>query len=220
MSNQTKFLMEHEAIKRLEGYGIPYPGYAVAKSEEEVRETSKKIGYPQVMQLLSPEVVHKSDMGGVKVNINSEEEAAKAFGEIMTAVKGHGVTDIFGVLICSQAEDGLELIVGGIQDELFGPVIMFGLGGIFVEIMKDVSFRVCPINEAEAKKMIDEIKAAPLLKGARGGEVMDTDALATLLVTVSELMDQNRDIEQIDLNPVRIYPKGLKVLDARIGVKA
>lgn len=218
MSNQTIFLMENKAIQRLEKYGVPYPGYSIATDEQEVKEQSEKIGYPQVMKILSPEVVHKSDMGGVKVNINSADEAVAAYQQIIDSVKGHGVKEIFGVLICEQAEEGLELIVGGVQDELFGPVIMFGLGGIFVEIMKDVSFRVCPINEAEAKKMINEIKAAPLLQGARGGDVLDTDALAALLVTVSRLMDENREIEQIDLNPVRLYKKGLKVLDARIGV--
>ncbi len=215
--NKT-FLMENEAIKLLKDYHIPYPKSYVAKNIKEVKELTKDLNYPLVMKVLSPQIIHKSEYGGVILNIQNSDEAEKAYNEIVKKVKAKGIQDIFGVLICEQAEAGVELIIGGTYDDIFGPVLMFGMGGIFVEVLKDVSFRVCPINEDMAMEMISEIKAFPILSGVRGEGSINLSALAKLLSTVSVLITDNTDIREVDLNPVRAYRNSIMVLDARIAV--
>lgn len=215
--NQT-FIMENDAIKILEEYAIPYPEYRVAHNLMEIKDAAKQLGYPLVMKVLSPQIVHKSDYGGVIVGINNINEVIGAYHQILDNVKAKGVKEIFGILVCKQAADGMELIIGGIYDEIFGPVLMFGMGGIFVEVLKDTSFRVCPIDEFEAMEMISGVKSFSLLAGIRGKSGIDLKSLANMLVIVSRIMIDHPEIREIDLNPIRGYEKSLMCLDARIAI--
>src|SRR5208283_4470378 len=162
-------------------------------------------------------VIHKSDVGGVKVNIVGDEAVGNAFRQILANVK-QAIPEaaIKGVLVAPCAEEGTELIVGVFRDPQFGPVVMVGLGGVFVEVLKDVSFRVAPFGIEVARDMISETKAAKVLAGVRGQKPADIEALAELLVKISELAERYDDIREIDLNPVRVYPHGLAILDCRI----
>jgi acetate---CoA ligase (ADP-forming) subunit beta len=215
--NKMVMMPEPEAIALLASYGISYPEHGVAHSAEEAVQIAERIGYPVVMKVISPQIVHKSEAGGVCVNIDKAEAVAQAFHKIFKEVKKYNAdAEIRGILVCRQAKAGLELVVGKTEDEVFGPVLMFGLGGVFVEILRDVSFRICPINKEEAVKMINEIKGHKILKGARGNQALDVDAIADLLVRISQLVTEQPDIAEIDLNPVRVYEEGLTVLDARV----
>jgi len=193
-------------------YGIHLPDYAIATSSGEAVKHASKLGYPVVLKVLSEKIVHKTDVGGVKLNLRTAEEVKHAYSEI---VKRAGKSRIEGMLVQKMARPGVELLVGGKRDAQFGPVIAFGLGGIFVEVFKDVSLRICPIDKEEARKMIREIKGYPLLRGARGTKPADTEALADLLVSVSNLMTENR-VKELDLNPVLAYPQGYVAVDARV----
>ena len=215
--NQASFLLEPEAIQLLQAYGIPYPNHDVAHSVKEAAEIAEGLGYPVVLKVVSRDVVHKSDVGGVAVGLENVDSVRDAYGQILTAVGDHVPgAEIQGVLVCRQAPPGLEVIVGGLKDALFGPTIMFGLGGVFVEVLKDVSFRVAPLERRDAEEMVREIQAYPLLAGARGQESRDISALVDLLVKVSRLMVERPDICELDLNPLRVYRQGLLVLDARV----
>lgn len=192
----------------------------MAKTEDEAVEYAKKIGFPVVLKIVSPDVVHKSDVGGVKVNIKNEEEIRKAYNEILENVKKH-VPDarIEGILVQEMAPWGTEVIVGSTRDPQFGPTVMFGLGGIFVEILKDVTFRVAPIGTDEAKEMVKEIRGYPIIAGARGREPLDINALTEAIVRISWLVYENPEIQELDANPIFLYKEGLMVADARIRVK-
>ncbi len=213
-------LLEHEAFIVVKEYGIPVPDIGIAKTPEEAGEIAEKIGFPVVLKIVSPDISHKSDVGGVILNINSKEEAIQAAKKIFENVKKH-VPDarIEGVLVQKMAPKGLEVIIGGLRDNIFGSVVMFGLGGIFVEVLKDVSFRIAPITEEEALEMMKEIKAAKLLEGYRGQPPVDKKALAQILIKVAKLLDENPEIESIDLNPVFAYPDKAIVVDSRIILK-
>lgn len=206
------YLMEHESKSILESLGISTTGSRLALSEDEAAEIFRSLGMPAVMKVLSPEVVHKSDAGGVKLNLKDEEEVRKAFREIASAFRDKQVV---GVSMQSMARPGVEAIVGVTQDATFGPVLMFGLGGVFVEVLKDVAFRSIPLTEADAQDMIEEIKGYAMLKGYRGYSA-DIPALKRLLLQISDLVIKNPDISEMDLNPVILYPDGYTVVDARI----
>ncbi|MEM2220087.1 MAG: acetate--CoA ligase family protein, partial [Candidatus Korarchaeum sp.] len=164
-----------------------------------------------------PQVIHKSDVGGVKVNLRSEDDVRRAYREIVDNVRRR-VPDarIEGILVQEFAPPGAELIIGLIRDPQFGPTVMFGLGGIFVEVFRDVSFRVAPLSEQDAETMIKEIKAYKLLTGFRGAEPVDINAIKDALIKVGRIGVENEEIAEMDLNPVIAYPKGIKVVDARI----
>lgn len=216
----TKFLLEPEAVQLLNRYQIGYPQYTIARSEEEAVLAAKTAGFPVVLKVVSPQVIHKSDMGGVKVNINSAKEVSLGYREIIKNVKGHlPDAQILGMMVVKQAPKGEEIIIGVTEDEIFGKTLMYGMGGILTEVFNDVTFRVCPIDQKAAAEMIQEIKGHKVLCGIRGSEAVDTEALTELLAKVSNLVMENDEIREIDLNPVRLYHKGLLVLDARIMMK-
>ncbi len=201
-----------KTMKLLEQYGIRFSEYGIAESPGEAVKLAKNLGYPVALKVLSHKVVHKSDVGAVKLNLEDEKEVKAAYSKIVKAV---GKSKVEGMIVQRMAPEGVELLVGGKQDVQFGPVVAFGLGGIFVEIFEDVSLRICPIDHEEARRMIREIKGYPILKGARGTEPVDVEALIELLVKVSKLMNENR-IKELDLNPIIAYPKAYLAVDARI----
>jgi len=212
-----KVLLEHEAKELIASYGIPVTKIHLARSEDEAVEAAGEIGFPVVLKIVSPNVIHKSDVGGVKVNLKTEEEVRNAYRDILESVKANVPNArITGILVQEFAPQGLELIIGLIRDPQFGPTVMFGLGGIFVEVYRDVSFRVAPLSEYDADSMMREIKAYKLLTGFRGMEPVDLEALKDALIKVGQIGLDIEEIAEMDLNPVIAYPKGIKVVDARI----
>lgn len=214
---KRKFLLETEAKTICAEYGIPVTKFMVAKSAEEAVKFAEKIGYPVVMKIISPDVVHKFDVGGVMVNLKTSKEVEGAFKKILDNVKKHNPkARIVGVTVQEMAPESTEVIIGAIKDPQFGQTLMFGLGGIFVEILKDVTFRIAPVTEQEAKEMIAEVKAYPLLQGYRGRPPADVNAIVHILISTSKLIMEHPEIKELDLNPVMVYQKGAKTVDARI----
>jgi acyl-CoA synthetase (NDP forming) len=206
------YLMEHESKAVLESLGITTSKSIVARSEDEAVEIFQSLASPAALKVLSPDVVHKSDAGGVKLNLKDADELRAAYREITQAFLDKKVV---GISVQKMARPGVEAIVGVANDATFGPILMFGLGGVFVEILKDVSFRSIPISASDAKDMIEEIKGYALLRGYRGISA-DIEALVKLLMTISDYVMKNPDISEMDLNPVFLYPDGYMVVDARI----
>ncbi len=189
----------------------------VAKSAEEAAKAAEKIGYPVVLKIVSQDIIHKSDAGGVKVNIKNKEEVKAAYNTILeNAHKYKSDARIAGILVQEMAPQGTEVIVGAIKDPQFGQTLMFGLGGIFVEILKDVTFKVAPITEAEAAEMIVGVRAYPLLNGYRNTPASDVKAIVNVLMSISKLVIDHPEIKELDLNPIMAYEKGTKTVDARI----
>ncbi|GFP30930.1 acetate--CoA ligase family protein [Candidatus Hakubella thermalkaliphila] len=209
--NRT-YLVEHECKEILEGMGISTTGHLVARSEDEAAEISNTIRYPVVLKIVSPDVVHKSDADGVKLNLKNEEEVRRTYRDIVSAFRYQRV---MGVSVQKMARPGIEAIIGVTRDPSFGRVLMFGLGGVFVEVLKDVTFRILPVTEKDVTDMIEEIKGYPLLKGYRGHAV-DIPALKQLLLKISDLVTKFPEIKELDLNPVFLYPSGNMVVDARM----
>jgi acyl-CoA synthetase (NDP forming) len=213
-------LLEHEAFQVIKYYGINSPDVVVVRNGEEARSLADKIGYPVALKIVSPDISHKSDVGGVKLNLKSPEEVGRAVDEMLKTVKTKAPSArLVGVLMYRMAPQGLEVIVGGVRDGIFGPVVMFGLGGIFVEVLKDVSFRVSPIRMEDALEMLREIKSYKVLEGYRGQPPVNKDAIAEIIVKTSKLLEENPEIESIDLNPVMAYPDSAMAVDARIILK-
>jgi len=216
-SEGRKFLLEYEAKAVCQEYGIPVTKVKISKKPEEAAKFSSQIGYPVVLKIISPDVLHKFDVGGVILDINSQEEAKNAYNTIVENVKKHKPNaHIEGILIQEMAPSSTEVIVGCIKDAQFGPTLMFGFGGTFVEVMKDVSFRIAPIGEADAREMMTEVKAYPILQGCRGQPPADIDTLTQILLNVSKHVMDYPEIRELDLNPVMVYEKGAKTVDARI----
>ncbi len=216
-AGRGRVLPEPEAAALLGEYGIAYPRHAYVHSAGEAAEAAERLGYPVVLKVVSPDAIHKSDLGGVALGIEEVDGLAQAYESIINSVRMHKANaEIPGMLVCQQAPPGLEVIVGGLQDLMFGPSLMFGLGGIFAEVLKDVTFRIVPIERADAQEMIQEIRGYPLLAGTRGQGGYDVEALVDLLLSVSHLMAERTEIQELDLNPVRVYEQGLVALDARI----
>jgi acetate---CoA ligase (ADP-forming) len=192
----------------------------LATSADQAVAGAQKIGFPVAMKIVSPNILHKSDAKGVQLNLRNKTEAHQAFQELMKNARQYKPdADIRGVLVSSMAPKGVEVIIGTKIDEQFGPVIMYGLGGVMVEILKDISFRVLPISRHSAKKMITETKSAPILEGIRGNPPCDQKALVHLLLLVSDLVEAYPDIHEMDLNPVIVHESGLSIVDARILLK-
>jgi len=210
-------LLETEARAVLQTAGIPLPDAILAKNAEEAVKASQVVGLPVAMKIVSRKIVHKSDTGGVRINLVSEEDVRTAFEEIIrSALKIAEKDEIEGILVSPMAKAGQECIVGMTRDHQFGPVIMFGLGGIFVEVLKDVSFRVAPLARSDAEQMIQQIKGFPLLKGIRGQSPKDIGAIVEILLGISDLSVRDNAIREIDLNPVIVHEKGASIVDARI----
>jgi len=213
------FILETEAVEYLKRFQIAYPEHRLARTPDEAAAAAAQIGFPVVLKIVSPQVVHKSEVGGVAVELGSAEEVRlKAAGILETVQRNIPNAVIEGLLVCAQAKPGVEVIVGGLRDAIFGPAVMVGLGGIFTEILKDVTFRVYPLSEEEALKMLGELKGYPLLTGARGQKAVDLKALAVLAVSVARMMHECPEVAELDLNPVLAYPEGLMPVDARLSV--
>lgn len=200
-----------ESIQLLQKSGIKFVPYAVAKNESELQKACKKLKFPLAMKVVSQKISHKTDVGGVKLNIQNVNEAVQAFAK-MKKLSGFS-----GVLLQRMAK-GRELIIGGKRDAQFGPVVLFGLGGIFVEVIKDVSMRLCPILPKDAAEMTSEIKGVELLKGTRGQKPVNFKGLQQTLLKVSNLMAKNKKILELDLNPVFANEKEVLAADARVVV--
>ncbi|MDD5454201.1 MAG: acetate--CoA ligase family protein [Candidatus Ratteibacteria bacterium] len=214
---EEKFLTEPICEEILSSYNIPTPPAYLAKTREEAVKLAEKIDFPVVLKVVSNQIIHKSDAGGVIIGVKNEEEAAKAFDKILENASAYNPkAEIEGIYVQKMAPPGREVIIGSVKDAQFGPVVMFGLGGIFVEILKDVVFRVAPINKDEAYEMIYEIKGLPILKGVRGEKSIDFDSLSETLASISQLVVDFPQIAQLDINPIRVYPKKLYAVDARI----
>lgn len=210
-------LTEVESRKILSEYGIDFGKYEFANNIEAAISRAEKLGYPLVMKIMSPDIIHKSDAGGVVVNIKNEEELKDAYARIMENAKRYSEdARIKGVLLTPMLPDGTEMIIGAIRDQQFGPCVMVGFGGIFVEVLKDVSFKIAPVSYAEAKDMVEKLKLFPILDGIRGQAKLDVDAVVDTIVKVSRLIVENEAIKEIDINPVRVYEKGIAALDGRV----
>lgn len=206
-------LLEPEAMALLQQNGIRVPEHCFAKTKEEAVAGCRSIGYPAVMKVVSPDILHKSDCGGVVLHIDSDAKAVQAFENIQAAAAG---CDFRGVVIYPMLKGGREVILGLTRDVQFGPVVAFGLGGIYTEVLKDIVLRVAPIDRNEAREMIESIRTYPILRGIRGQAKADLEALADAIVAFSQLPFRYEDIEEADLNPVFVFPEGLAVADARI----
>ena len=214
-------LLEEEGLEILSAYGFPLPKSILAKTEDEAVEAANKIGYPTVMKIASPQIVHKSDAGGVKVNLSSDKEVRDAFKVIVdNAKKYDSKAEIKGVLIVEMVKGGKEMIIGSKLEPGFGPVVMLGMGGIYVEILKDVTFRLAPFTDQEADDMISSIKTKKLLEGVRGEKPSDVEKLSECIQRLSQLVTDFREIKELDMNPVLVMQKGegCKILDVRIGI--
>jgi len=212
-------LTEVEALKVFQAYGVPTIPYRVAHSQEEAVEAAEDLGYPIVLKLLSPDVVHKTDTGGVRVDLRSAEEVGEAYRSILQSVRDlHPQARMEGVLVESYLMGGREVIVGMSTDPRFGPVLMFGLGGIYVEALKDVAFRVQPVTRFDADEMIRSIHGFPILEGVRGEVGSDLSTLVEVVQRVSQLVGDHDRIVELDINPFLSFPEGGMAVDARVTI--
>jgi acetyl-CoA synthetase (ADP-forming) len=212
-----RVLTEVESKDFLKQWGIPVIETKLAKTRKEAIAMSKEMGFPVVLKIASPDIIHKSDSGGVKVGLANATQVAKAYSEIMASIKQREPQAIIqGISVQRMAPTGIEVIVGMSKDPQFGPVLMFGLGGVLVEVLKDVSFRIVPVTKKDAKEMIEEIKGYPILQGYRGQEPASISALEELIVKVSQFVEQNPEIKELDLNPIFAYKDKAIAVDARI----
>jgi acyl-CoA synthetase (NDP forming) len=218
-SQGRTLLTEVESKQVLHEAGIPVALSVLARDANEAAQAAEKTGFPVVIKVVSPDVAHKSDVGGVRLGLESSEDVEEAFDEIMEAVKAaQPDARIDGVAVQKMAPMGTEVIVGMSKDPQFGPVMMFGLGGILVEVLKDVAFRIVPLEPKDARAMVREIKGFPVLEGVRGQPPSDVAALENLILKLSEFIEAHPEIDELDLNPVFAYPDGALAVDARIVV--
>ncbi|CAE6496132.1 MAG: acetate--CoA ligase family protein [Candidatus Nitrosotenuis sp.] len=212
-----KVITEEASKSILKTYGVKVPPYALVKSADEAVAAAKKIGYPLVMKIVSPQILHKTDVGGVKVGLDNDTDVKKTFNDMYGRLSKKKGVEVKGVLLEKMVPKGIELIVGLQVDPQFGPVMMVGLGGVMTEVFKDVAFRMLPITTADAKSMLNELKSSKIFKGFRGSEPVDMNMLAKALVQIGKLgVDNAKYINSIDFNPVVVYPKSYFVVDAKI----
>ena len=214
-------LLEEEGQEVLKAYGLPLPKSALAKTEADAIKIAKQIGYPVVMKIASPQIIHKSDAGGVKVNLTNDSEIKEAFKIIIANAKKYNKNaEIKGVLIVEMIKGGKELIIGSKLEPGFGPVIMLGMGGIYVEVLKDVTFKLAPVTDKEADDMITSIKTQKIPQGVRGEKPSDVSKLSECIQRLSQLVTDFTEIKELDMNPVLVMEKGkgCKILDVRIGL--
>lgn len=218
MKTDHKVITEDVSKSILKSYGVKVPPYALAKTAAEAVKASKKIGFPLVMKIVSPQILHKTDAGGVKVGVANAKEVKTVFNQILKNVKKYDKkAEIKGVLLEKMVPKGVEMIVGLQVDPQFGPVIMAGLGGVMTEVFKDVAWRMLPITLSDAKSMIEELKSSKLFKGFRGSAPIDLNMLAQALVQIGKIgVDNASHVNSIDFNPIVVYPKSYFVVDAKI----
>jgi len=210
-------LTEVEAKELLKKADISVVDTRLAVSRDEAISISQELGFPVALKIASSDVVHKTDAGGVKLSLETAEQVGQAYDDIMAAIKkAYPQAKIQGVSVQKMARPGVEVIVGMSKDAQFGPVLMFGLGGILVEILKDVSFRIVPLVKRDAAEMIKEIKGYPLLEGYRGQEPVDVANLEDMILKVSDFVEKNPEIKELDLNPIFAYKDGAVAVDARV----
>lgn len=216
LSTGRKVLVEPEAKEVLRLAGFPIPVSRVVKDVSAAIEAAGEIGFPVAMKLVSPDISHKSDAGGVFLNIGSEKEIEEKWSDIILGVADDYPTALIeGMLIEKMVAKGAEVIVGAVRDEQFGPAVMFGIGGIAVELLKDVSFRLAPVTREEAFEMMGEVKGFPMLTGYRGQTVKDLDAIADALIKIGEIMARVDGIRELEINPLIVHERGAVVADAR-----
>lgn len=214
---EKRNLTENESYDLLAKHGIFVPEYKVASSLEETIIKSKSLGFPLVMKVISPDIMHKTDIGGVTLNIMNEQQIRESYQNMVDCVKkSKPKAKINGVLLYKQLPKGVEVIVGMTRDSQFGPTVMFGLGGIFTEILQDVSFRICPVTRIDIEEMIYEIKGIRILEGYREHPSCDIDSLVDIILAISDIAINYSVIKEIDLNPIMAYEKGAVVVDAKI----
>ncbi len=214
-------LLEEEGIQILRTYGFSLPKNILAKTESDAVKAARKIHFPVVMKIVSPQIIHKSDAGGIKVGLKNDKEVRSAFREIVKNAKKYDKKALIkGVLVVEMVKGGKEMIIGSKLEPGFGPVIMLGMGGIYVEILKDVTFRLAPVTDKEANDMISSIKTQKLLKGVRGEKPSDINKLSECIQRLSQLVTDFKEIKELDMNPVLVMEKGkgCKILDVRIGI--
>ncbi len=186
--------------------------YKLVKSEEEAVRAAKKIGYPVALKIVSPQISHKTDVGGVKLKIGNETVLRQMYREVLASGKGKKID---GVLVQKMARKGVELIIGGKRDSVFGHMVVLGLGGIYVEIFRDVTARICPVAKEDVAEMVLELKSHPLITGTRGEKPINTKALEELVIATCRLIEKE-GLEELDLNPVIFDSKGCDIVDARM----
>ncbi|MBN2822747.1 MAG: acetate--CoA ligase family protein [Coriobacteriia bacterium] len=215
------FITEQSASNIAKAYGIPVPKGGLARDLAETKHMATEIGYPLVMKIASPDILHKSDIGGIRVGIQDEAELVSAYEDIIARGRAYMAdARIWGVTLQEQIPEGRELIIGVNRDPQFGPLLMFGLGGIYVEVLKDVTFRLCPVSEKEARSMISEIRGFGLLRGVRGQRPADLDGVIDVITRISALVTDFDEITELDINPLIVHDKGggTVAADIRIGI--
>jgi acyl-CoA synthetase (NDP forming) len=217
LEERRSVLSEIESKQLIAAAGIATVEARLATTKTQAVALGKEIGFPVALKIVSPELSHKSDAGGVKLGLENAAQVAVAYADVVAAARrvNPGAT-IQGVAVQRMARPGIEVIAGMFKDAQFGPVLMFGLGGVFVEILKDVIFGIVPVLPGDAGRMIREIKGAAMLRGYRGQAAVDGGALETILLRLSELVDCTPEIKEVDLNPIFAYPDGAVAVDARI----
>jgi acetyl-CoA synthetase (ADP-forming) len=221
LNASRKVLLEPEAKNICRAYDMPIPEFSVAKSPREAAEVAERIGFPVVLKIVSPNILHKTEANAVILDLKTRNDVEKGYQRVVdNATSYNERARIEGVLVQHMAPKGVEVIVGGLRDSQFGPTILFGLGGIFVEVLKDATFRVAPLTDLDSRDMIKEIRSYPVLKGVRGQGPADESAAAEIIQAASRIMTENASIEQMDLNPVMVYPSGASVVDARMILSA
>lgn len=212
---------ELEAQRICRAYDIACPATVLAKSRTRCLEVAQSMGFPVVIKIFSRQIVHKSDVGGVITGIASSDELGRAYDRMMDNIaKNAPAAEIGGVIVQKQMPKGVEVVVGGLRNDQFGPVVMFGLGGIYVEVFKDVSFRLAPLDKGDALRQVRETKVFKLLQGVRGEKPCDIDALCDVIVNTGKLIAEYPEIAELDFNPVFCYPDGCTVVDARLVLKS
>ncbi|MDX9816326.1 MAG: acetate--CoA ligase family protein, partial [Smithellaceae bacterium] len=211
-------LSEHEAKKILAAYGIPVTREKIATTADQAVKVARKIGYPVALKISSAQIRHKTEAGGIRLNIKTDAQVRVAFRQIIASAKKYmSQAEIQGVLVQEMLQGGTEVIVGTVDDPVFGPCVMFGLGGVFVEALKDVSFRVAPLSRLDAEEMISDIQGYSILRGLRGKPPVDMNTLVDVILKVSRFATDNKStIKEIDINPLILFKKGAKVADALI----
>lgn len=207
-------LSEAEGYDFLKKYDVPVPEYRIVKSADDAADSAAEIGFPVVMKIVSPQIIHKSDAGGVIVGVSSAEEASRAYDKIISNISSANPdAEIEGVIVEEMAEPGVELIIGGKTDPSFGKTITFGIGGTLVEFLKDVSLRILPLTEEEVRKMVREINSYKLISGYRGSTPKDEDGLIKIIMNVCRAFEETEDLKEFDINPLRLYEKGACAVD-------
>lgn len=213
----TRMMLEPEAAELLAAAGIPYVDHGVARSSDEAVEIAARLGYPVVLKIVSADVVHKTEAGGVALGVHDEQSLRGSWDDLMARVVARCPSArLDGVLVARQISVRREMIVGALRDPTFGPTVMVGLGGVLAEALDDVAFRLAPLRSGDGLDMLEELRAAAVLDEFRGEDAVDRDTLAAMLVALGDLMLEHSEINEIDLNPVAVSGDGCLALDARV----